>query len=105
MRSPGRPARPPLSPRVPTASVTHGAALTFETVGAPEGDAAPLRHRPLEDVLLRVIDGVVRLTVGPDERLLGGGDEAIVPAGAPHRIAGVAGEARVVMGFRALRAG
>jgi mannose-6-phosphate isomerase-like protein (cupin superfamily) len=84
----------------PPASVSHGATLTFETVGA---GAAPVRVRPVEDVLLRVIAGGVRLTVGAHERLLGAGDEAIVPAGAQHRIAGVAGEARLLMGFRGAR--
>jgi quercetin dioxygenase-like cupin family protein len=56
--------------------------------------------RPYEATLLRVIDGVVRLTTGNVERVLGVGDEAIVGAGQPHRIAGVGGEARFVMGFR-----
>ena len=78
-------------------TVTDGAALTFETLG--EGPP-PLRINPDEATLLRVISGVVRLSVGGDERLLGIGDEAIVRAGRPHRIASLAGEARVVMGFR-----
>jgi quercetin dioxygenase-like cupin family protein len=81
-------------------AVTHGAALTFETVGRYDGASAPLRLRPDEATLLRVIAGVVRLTVGDDERLLHTGDEAIVPAGRPHWIAGIGGEARCVMGFR-----
>ena len=83
------------------ATVTDGAALTFETVPAFDDAAPPLRISPDEATLLRVIDGVVRLTVGDGERLLGIGDEAIVKAGRPHRIAGVAGEARLVMDFRA----
>jgi quercetin dioxygenase-like cupin family protein len=81
-------------------AVTHGAALTFETVGSYEGEPAPLRISPDAATLLRVIAGVVRLTVGETERLMHAGDEAIVPAGQPHRIAGVGGEARCVMGFR-----
>jgi quercetin dioxygenase-like cupin family protein len=81
-------------------AVTDGAALTFETVAAFEDVAPPLRISPDQATLLRVIDGVVRLTVGDVERLLGTGDEAIVTAGEPHRIAGVAGNARFVMGFR-----
>jgi mannose-6-phosphate isomerase-like protein (cupin superfamily) len=92
----------PASRRATTrTAVTDGAALTFETVAAFDGVAAPLRIRPDEATLLRVIDGVVRLTVGNVERLLRAGDEAIVRAGHPHRIAGVSGAARVVMGFRA----
>jgi quercetin dioxygenase-like cupin family protein len=97
-RKPMSPLRPSARPRASSAPVSHGAALVFETV---DTGAAPLRVRPFEDVLLRVIDGVVRLTIDAQERLLGTGDEAIVPAGEPHRIAGVAGEARLVMGFRA----
>jgi mannose-6-phosphate isomerase-like protein (cupin superfamily) len=89
---------------VPPAAVTHGAALTFETVGTFDVDSAPLRLRPLEDSLLRVIDGALRLTVDGEERVLQTGEEAIVPAGASHRLEGVAGLARFVMGFRCARA-
>ena len=78
--------------------VTHGAALTFETLR--EGEPAPVRLRSGEDTLLRVVDGLVRLTVDGEERLLGTGDEAIVPAGARHRLASACGEARVMTGFR-----
>jgi len=98
MSSPNMPAARATASR---AAVTDGAALTFETVAAFDDAAPPLRISPDETTLLRVIDGVVRLTVDNVERLLGTGDEAIVAAGHPHRIAGVAGEARFVMGFRA----
>jgi mannose-6-phosphate isomerase-like protein (cupin superfamily) len=96
--SPSTPASRPAATRT---AVTDGAALTFETVAAFDDAEPPLRISPDEATLLRVIDGVVRLTVGNVERRLGTGDEAIVRAGHPHRIAGVAGEARFVMGFRA----
>jgi quercetin dioxygenase-like cupin family protein len=91
----------PPARRTSPAAVSHGAALTFETVRAYEGAPPPLRVRPVEDTLLRVIDGVLRLTVDGVERLLAIGDEAIVPAGASHRLSGVAGDARLLMGFRA----
>ena len=78
-------------------AVRFGAALTFESFDCAE---APVRVRAREDTLLRVIAGVVRLTVEGRVRLLATGDEAIVPAGAPHRLAGAEGEAHVVMGFR-----
>jgi mannose-6-phosphate isomerase-like protein (cupin superfamily) len=92
----------PLSARrTRPAAVTHGAALEFETIRAFDGAPAPLRVRAAEDTLLRVIDGVLRLTVDGADRLLAIGDEAIVPAGARHRLAGAAGEVRVVIGFRA----
>jgi mannose-6-phosphate isomerase-like protein (cupin superfamily) len=97
---------PSTAPNLPSptrASVTHGAALHFETVGPPETGPAPLRIRPDEDTLMRVIGGVVRLTVGDVERVMAPGDEAIVPAAHPHRISGVGGDARYVMGFRAAR--
>jgi quercetin dioxygenase-like cupin family protein len=81
-------------------AVTDGAALTFETVPVYEHGVPPLRIHPDRTTLLRVVDGVVRLTTGNVVRLLGAGDEAIVKAAQPHRIAGVAREGRVVMGFR-----
>jgi quercetin dioxygenase-like cupin family protein len=85
---------------VPPIAATDGAALTFETVGTFDGASAPLRVRTHEWTLLRVLDGVVRLTVGNVERVLRAGDEAIVSAGRPHRIAAASGEARYVLGFR-----
>lgn len=85
---------------VSPAAVNDGTVLSFETVGR---DAAPLRMRPTEDVLLRVIDGPLRLTVDEDELTLATGEEAIVRAGEPHRIAAADRTARVVMGFRAAR--
>jgi mannose-6-phosphate isomerase-like protein (cupin superfamily) len=78
----------------------HGAVLDFETL-YPDGDLAPVRVRPREDTLLRVIDGIVRLTVDGVERLLDVGQEAIVLAGARYRLSSAGDEARVVIGFRA----
>jgi mannose-6-phosphate isomerase-like protein (cupin superfamily) len=82
------------------ASVRHGVALTFETIDAFETRPAPVRMRPWEDTLLRVIDGIVRLTTDGEERRMQIGDEAIIPAGTPHQLAGVDYAARVVIGFR-----
>lgn len=78
--------------------VSTGAALTFETLR--EGDPTPLRLRADDDTLLRVVDGLVRLAVDGRERLLGTGGEAIVPAGALHRLASACGDARLMTGFR-----
>ena len=86
-------------PLVPS-SVTYGAELTFETV--VPGDA-PVRLRAHEDTLLRVIAGFVSVTVAGDERMLAAGEEAIVPAGVPHHVAGARGGARFVVGFRLAR--
>ncbi|MGH2968391.1 MAG: cupin domain-containing protein [Solirubrobacteraceae bacterium] len=82
------------------AAVTHGAALVFETL-YPDGDLAPVRLRAGEQTLLRVIDGIVRVTVDGAERLLRTGEEAVVPAGARYRLSSVRDEARVIVGFRA----
>jgi mannose-6-phosphate isomerase-like protein (cupin superfamily) len=91
----------PRTSTLPARATTEGARLTFETI-APVGDApAPRRINPDEATLMRVIDGLVSLTVGDEQRVLGIGDEAIVPAGRAHRIASLAGDARLVMGFRA----
>ncbi len=86
----------PSQPRVST----FGSALTFETVEAFESRPAPVRMRPWEDTLLRVLDGVLRLTTDGEERRMGIGEEAILPAGTPHQLAGVDGDARVVIGYR-----
>ena len=85
----------------PSASTTtEGARLVFETIAPVDDAPAPLRINPDEATLLRVIDGLVSLTVAEEQRVLGIGDEAIVPAGRPHRVASLAGDARLVMGFR-----
>jgi mannose-6-phosphate isomerase-like protein (cupin superfamily) len=79
---------------------TYGTALTFETVEAFESRPAPVRMRPWEDTLLRVLAGVLRLTTDGEERRMGIGEEAILPAGTPHQLAGVDGDAKVVLGYR-----
>jgi quercetin dioxygenase-like cupin family protein len=89
--------------RPAASSVSHGVALTFETIEVFETRPAPVRMRPWEDTLLRVIDGVVRLTTDGEECRMGIGEEAILPAGTPHQLAGVGGAARIVIGFRAAR--
>ena len=85
------------APDTHSACVSHGATLTFETLSpAP---ARP-RRRAGEDTLLRVIDGTVSLTLSGGDQRLDVGDEAIIPAGMDHRLQGVGGSARVVIGFR-----
>jgi hypothetical protein len=90
------PITPPVLPSR-SGAVQHGAALTFETLVASGDEAAAARLRRHEDTLLRVIAGSVSVTV---ERLLCAGEEAIIPAGASHRLASRCGEARLVTGFR-----
>jgi mannose-6-phosphate isomerase-like protein (cupin superfamily) len=89
----------PLFARPRPSAVTYGAALDFETL-YPDGDLAPVRLRPHQDTLLRVISGDMRLSIGRDVRLLGAGEEVVVPAGTRHRMTSVEGEARVLVGFR-----
>lgn len=87
----------PLTTHARCATVTHGVAITFETLGeAP----MPARLRPREATLLRVIDGIVRLTLEGEERLLGIGDEVVIPAGTRHRLSSAGGEASILTGFR-----
>jgi mannose-6-phosphate isomerase-like protein (cupin superfamily) len=80
-----------------SSAVRHGSALTFETLADADRDT---RMRPREDTLLRVIAGVLRLAVGTEQRLLGPGDEALIPAGAPHELASAGGGVRFITGFR-----
>jgi hypothetical protein len=87
-------------PSAAPSPVTYGTTIWFETVGPSEGPGATLRIRPDEDTLVRVIHGTLRLTIDNVERLLVAGGEAIVRAGRPHRVSGVGGEARFMMGFR-----
>jgi quercetin dioxygenase-like cupin family protein len=87
-------------PEVRPAAGSYGVALTFETFEPAAAADAPVRVRPAEDILLRVIDGLVRLTVAEDDRVLGIGDEVIIAAGTAHRLTAVAGRGRIVMGFR-----
>jgi mannose-6-phosphate isomerase-like protein (cupin superfamily) len=82
-------------------SATHGAALTFETL--VDGQAAQSRLRMHDDTLLRVIAGIVRVTIEAEAHWLRTGEEIVIPAGAPHRVASAGGVARLVTGFRAVR--
>lgn len=77
--------------------VTYGCTLVFEDI--PSG-WSPLRVRPYEDSLLRVVAGLIRLVTDDGERVLGPGEEAVVPAGRCYRLASVSGTGRTVTGFR-----
>jgi glyoxylate utilization-related uncharacterized protein len=86
-----------------TTSVTviHGAMLSFETVGAADADAAPLRIREHHETLLRVIDGTITLEIAGATRELTIEGEARIDAGTPHRVWSAAdGDARIVQEFR-----
>ena len=90
----------PGHPSARPASATHGAALTFETL--VDGQAVPERQRMHDDTLLRVVAGIVRLTIDADAHWLRTGDEIVIPAGATHRLASAGGVARIVTGLRAI---
>jgi glyoxylate utilization-related uncharacterized protein len=86
-----------------TTSVTviHGAMLSFETVGATDADAAPLRIREHHETLLRVVDGTIALEIAGATRELTIEGEARIPAGTPHRIWSAADrDARIVRELR-----
>lgn len=91
----------PADPTGRRAPATHGAALTFETL--VEGQAAHARVRMHDDTLLRVIAGIVRVTIGAEAHWLRTGDEIVIPATSTHSLASAAGVARIVTGFRAVR--
>jgi mannose-6-phosphate isomerase-like protein (cupin superfamily) len=86
---------------VAAAPVRHGAELTFETLTAWPVE---VRRHPQHTTLLRVIAGRVRLAMENAERLLGAGDEALIPAATAHRLESVGGEARIMIGFRPIAA-
>ncbi len=84
----------------PARAATHGAELTFETVGTD----APARLREAEDTLLRVIDGTLRCDVaGREPVCLGPGEEVLIPAGVSHRLVAIRAHARFVYGLRLAR--
>lgn len=84
----------PIESSVAESRVTYGSTLVFEDI---HPGPSPLRVRPYEDSMLRVIAGLIRLTTDDCERLLGPGEEAIVPAGSCYRLGGTG---RTVTGFR-----
>jgi mannose-6-phosphate isomerase-like protein (cupin superfamily) len=91
----------PAAPAARPSSATHGAALTFETL--VEGQVTSARLRMHDDTLLRVIAGLVRVTIEAEEHVVRTGGEIVIPAGSPHRLASAGGVARLVTGFRAVR--
>lgn len=51
---------------------------------APEGDSPPLHIHHTEDEVFHVLEGVVRLQVAGEERVLRAGETALAPKGVPH---------------------
>ena len=90
----------PTETQISAGPVVHGAALVFEEIAS---GCAPLRVRPHEDSLLRVIGGLIRLTTDEREQLLAPGEEAIIPAGTCYRLTSVSATGRTVTGFRSPR--
>ena len=82
-------------------AVSYGSSLYFEDIDAT--DRRP-RIRAAEQTLLRVVAGCVGLSVHGTVRLLATGEEAIIDAGASHTIESVGGPARILTGFRPVKA-
>lgn len=68
-----------------TAADTDGALLRLETRNPPGGTAEPLHVHPRQETRAEIVSGSLRFVVGGKERLLGAGDDIVIPAGAPHR--------------------
>jgi quercetin dioxygenase-like cupin family protein len=85
-----------------SSTVVHGAGLIIETLVELPAGKVPSRVST-DDTLIRVIDGIVCLSTDDGDRLMGPGDEAIVPAYAEHRLASAGGDAKLISGSRAAR--
>ena len=83
-------------------TVVYGAGLIIETLVELPMDKVPSRVGT-DDTLIRVIDGIVCLSTVDGDRLMGSGDEAIVPAYTEHRLASASGDAKLISGSRAPR--
>jgi mannose-6-phosphate isomerase-like protein (cupin superfamily) len=84
-----------------SATVIHGAMLSFETVEARAAAEAPPRVREHYETLLRVIDGTVALELDGAQRTLVLEGEARIAPGVPHRLWSAGDvEARIVQEFR-----
>ena len=91
----------PAGPTPRRASATHGAALTFETL--VDGQAAHDRLRMHDDTLLRVVAGIVRLTIDARRTGCAPATRSSSPPTSTHRLASAGGVARIVTGLRAVR--
>ena len=67
-----------------TAADTNGAFLELGFFVAPGGTPAAEHVHPRQAEHFAVRAGLLRLTIGDDERTIGAGDSATVPPGTPH---------------------
>ncbi len=71
-----------------------GGACTLLEVWAPVGSGLPCHVHDLEDETVHVLDGHVRVCLGPTVRDAGPGEVVHLPRGVPHRVVAVSAEAR-----------
>lgn len=86
---------------VSLAGDTGGEHLRVDLFLAPRAAARGLHIHPNQEERFEVIEGLVRLRVGREDRIAKPGDVIVVPAGMPHLPANIGeSEARVVTDFR-----
>jgi quercetin dioxygenase-like cupin family protein len=63
---------------------THDAPVSAYIVTAKPGQGPPLHQHPYVEVAF-VIEGLAKITLGDEEREVGAGGIAVIPANTPHR--------------------
>jgi len=63
---------------------THSAPVSAYIVTAKPGQGPPLHRHPYVEVAF-VVDGLAKITIGDQEREVGAGGIAVIPANTPHR--------------------
>jgi mannose-6-phosphate isomerase-like protein (cupin superfamily) len=67
------------------AADTGGDLIQFDLVLTKVGGSPPAHVHPHQSERFSVRSGTIRVMIGEQERLLGAGEQALVPAGTPHR--------------------
>ena len=62
----------------------HGTPFSAYIVTAKPGEGPPLHEHPYAEVAF-VIEGLAKVTIGDEEREVGSGGIAVIPANTPHR--------------------
>ena len=62
----------------------HSASMTFAHYEVAADAAAIHRHQHPQEEVWNVVDGEIAISIDGEERVLGPGDVAVVPANAPH---------------------
>jgi mannose-6-phosphate isomerase-like protein (cupin superfamily) len=72
-----------------TAADSGGECLTLESVWSRPIRKPPLHYHPGQEEHFRVIEGELAVTLGASARILGTGEELVIPAGEPHEMSPV----------------